>query len=116
MKALVYTNKETLNYQNEKDAIAKEGESLIKVAAAGICGSDMHAYHGHDERRIPPLILGHEISGINQNNNQAVVINPLVTCDFCKECLSGREHLCQKRALLGMTKPINLPGLLAQGV
>ena len=37
---------------------------MVKVEASGICGSDMHAYHGHDERRIPPLILGHEAAGI----------------------------------------------------
>lgn len=110
VKALVYTDKETLTYRDEADATIKKGETLIKVSAAGICGSDMHAYHGHDDRRLPPLILGHEISGINNNNNQAVVINPLVTCGSCQECVSGREHLCQTRGLLGMTKPINRPG------
>ena len=102
MKALVYTDQETFTYRDEDDAFAKEGEALIKVSAAGICGSDMHAYHGHDDRRLPPLILGHEISGINQNNDQAVVINPLITCGSCQECKTGREHLCQshKRAII----------------
>ena len=61
----------------------------------------------YDDRRLPPLILGHEISGINQNNDQDVVINPLVTCGSCQECTTGREHLCQTRGLLGMTKPIS---------
>ena len=60
MKALVYTDHETLSYRDELDAKAKNGETLIKVSAAGICGSDMHAYHGHDDRRLPPLILCHE--------------------------------------------------------
>ena len=46
VKALVYTDKETLVYREEANAITKEGEILIKVSAAGICGSDMHAYHG----------------------------------------------------------------------
>ena len=116
MKALVYTDKETLIYRDEIDIVAQEGETLIKVSATGICGSDMHAYHGNDDRRLPPLILGHEISGINQNNNQAVVINPLVTCGSCQECTTGREHLCQTRGLLGMTKPINRPGGFADFV
>ena len=40
----------------------------------------MHAYHGHDDRRLPPLILRHEISDIEQKKNQEVVINPLITC------------------------------------
>ena len=110
MKALVFTDKETLTYKDEVDPIEQEGQTLIKVSATGICGSDMHAYHGQDDRRIPPLILGHEISGIDVKNNQAVVINPLITCNICKECTTGHEHLCQKRGLLGMTKPINRPG------
>ena len=110
MKALVYTDKETLVYRDEADAVAKESETLIKVSAAGICGSDMHAYHGYDDRRLPPLILGHEISGINEKKNQSVVINPLITCGSCQECRLGRENLCQNRGLLGMTKPINRPG------
>ena len=116
MKALVYTDHETLVYRDEKDAIAREGEELIKVDAAGICGSDMHAYHGLDERRIPPLILGHEISGINQTNNTPVVINPLITCKHCGYCLNGREHICTNRGLLGMTKPVKRPGGFADFV
>ena len=116
MKALVYTDQETLIFRDEVNAVAQEGETLIKVSAAGICGSDMHAYHGHDNRRLPPLILGHEISGINQNNNDAVVINPLIACGSCQECKTGREHLCQSRGLLGMTKPINRPGGFAEFV
>ena len=64
MKALVYTDTQKLEYQNFNDPNLRNGESIIKVSASGICGSDMHAYHGKDERRIPPLILGHEISGL----------------------------------------------------
>ena len=116
MKALVYTDQETLIFRDEVDAVAQEGETLIKVSATGICGSDMHAYHGHDDRRLPPLILGHEISGINQNNNDTVVINPLIACGSCQECKTDREHLCQSRGLLGMSKPINRPGGFAEFV
>ena len=67
MQALVYTGTNKIDFREEKDPIAKPGESLIKVKASGICGSDMHAYHGKDDRRIPPLILGHEVSGVIQN-------------------------------------------------
>ena len=116
MKALVYTDHETLTYRDEIDASAKEGEELIKVSAAGICGSDMHAYHGLDERRIPPLILGHEISGINQSDNNPVVVNPLITCGKCQECSDGREHICSNRSLLGMTKPVARAGGFAEFV
>ena len=63
MQALVYTDIETIIYKEEKNPKTVNGESIVKVSASGICGSDMHAYHGRDERRIPPLILGHEVSG-----------------------------------------------------
>ena len=66
MHALVYTGTQKLVYREEKAPKPLKGESIIRVSASGICGSDMHAYHGKDDRRIPPLILGHEISGIIQ--------------------------------------------------
>ena len=46
MKALVYTDTQELTYREEKDPIKSQGESILKVHASGICGSDMHAYHG----------------------------------------------------------------------
>ena len=52
MKALVYTGTQKLVYREEQNPIEVDGESILKVHASGICGSDMHAYHGHDERRI----------------------------------------------------------------
>ena len=71
MKALVYTGVEELIYRDEIDPVETNGESILKVHASGICGSDMHAYHGNDSRRIPPLLLGHEISGIiNKGENK----------------------------------------------
>ena len=79
MHALVYTGTNKIDFRQEKDPIAKPGEILIKVKASGICGSDMHAYLGNDERRIPPLILGHEVSGTSLDGkykNKDVVINP----------------------------------------
>ena len=67
MKALVYTGTQELVYRDEPNPVEVSGESILKIHASGICGSDMHAYHGKDERRIPPLILGHEVSGEIQN-------------------------------------------------
>ena len=67
--------------------------------------SDMHASLGHDERRVPPLILGHEAVGIvleGANTGQRVVLNPLITCGICDECLGGRQNLCASRDLIGM--------------
>ena len=117
MHALVYTGIEKLEYQKFDDPTLVEGESVVKVSASGICGSDMHAYHGKDDRRVPPLILGHEVSGVIQEgfkNGKKVVLNPLITCGHCTYCLTGREHLCGERALLGMNRPIVRQGCFAE--
>ena len=117
MQALVYTGTNKIDFREEKDPIAKPGEILIKVKASGICGSDMHAYHGNDERRIPPLILGHEVSGTSLDGkykNKDVVINPLISCEKCDYCKNQREHLCPERTMIGMSTPIKREGGLAE--
>ena len=119
MKALVYTGTQELIYRDEKNPTEVDGESILKVYASGICGSDMHAYHGHDERRVPPLIIGHEVSGQVQNGkfkDKDVVLNPLITCGKCNYCINGREHLCPKRVILGMNRPIERQGVFAEYV
>ncbi len=119
MHALVYTDTQTLVYRKEKNPKIINGESIVKVSATGICGSDMHAYHGKDNRRIPPLILGHEISGTIDKGKFAgkkVILNPLITCGKCDYCTKGREHLCSQRVILGMSKPIERQGGFAEYV
>jgi|TARA_B100002003_G_C14076565_1_gene517907 threonine dehydrogenase-like Zn-dependent dehydrogenase len=119
MQALVYTSTQKLVYREEKNPKVVNGESIVKVFASGICGSDMHAYHGKDERRIPPLILGHEISGTIDKGKFAgkkVILNPLITCGKCDYCTKGKEHLCNKRIILGMNKPIERQGGFAEYV
>ena len=105
MKALVYTKANEIVYRDEPDPETRDDQVLVKVAASGICGSDMHAYHGHDPRRVPPLILGHEVSGFVASGDrmgERVVINPLMTCGQCDYCESGRTNLCHERELIGM--------------
>ena len=105
MKALVYTGLKTLTYQEVAMPTPATGETLIKVMASGICGSDMHAYLGHDERRPAPLTLGHEAAGIivgGPEDGRRVTINPLVTCGTCEACTSGRTNLCPDRQIISM--------------
>ena len=105
MKALVYTDTKEMTYREEPLPKQREGDVILKVQAAAICGSDMHAYHGHDERRVPPLILGHEVCGTvldGKHEGKRMVINPLMTCGVCHDCLSGRSNLCLDRELIGM--------------
>lgn len=105
MKALVYTGPEQLAYRDVPDPDPKPGEVLIKVACTGICGSDMHAYLGHDERRPAPLILGHEVAGTvasGPTSGKRVTVNPLVTCGTCQACKTGRDNLCPDRQIISM--------------
>lgn len=105
MKALVYTQPNALVLRNEPEPTPRNDEVLVRVDAVGICGSDMHAYHGHDSRRPPPLVLGHEAAGLiisGPNTGARVAVNPLVTCGTCDWCLAGRPHLCPSRELLSM--------------
>ena len=105
MKALVYTGPEQLSFCDHPDATARAGEELVRVARSGICGSDMHAFLGHDERRPAPLILGHEAAGVivgGDNAGQRVTINPLVSCLACVPCRAGRENLCAQRQIISM--------------
>lgn len=105
MKALVYDGVETLVYRDMPDPVAGTGEHLIRIEASGICGSDMHAYLGHDARRPSPLILGHEAAGTiigGPRDGARVTINPLVNCTHCPACKAGRENLCPSRQIISM--------------
>lgn len=105
MKALVYQGVEQMVFGDVPDAQPGASEHLIRVEAVGICGSDMHAYLGHDARRPAPLILGHEAAGVIVDGKRAgdrVTINPLVSCRQCAACLAGRENLCPDRQIISM--------------
>ena len=107
MKALVYTAPNEVTYRDEPAPTPAADEVLIAIDAVGICGSDMHAYHGHDPRRVPPLILGHELVGRileGPGSGRRVTVNPLITCGVCEYCRQGRDNLCAHRKMIGMTR------------
>ena len=108
VKALVYTAPGELTYRDEAEPVIDDGDALLRIDAVGICGSDMHAYHGHDPRRNPPLVLGHELVGTvieGANVGRRVTANPLIACGRCDYCAEGRDNLCSRRAMVGMTRP-----------
>jgi len=115
VKALVYTGTQTSSIEDVDAPEPLAGQALIKLSLCGICGSDMHAWHGQDDRRIPPLILGHESVGFAVTGTLAgsrVALNPLMTCNECDCCQNGIEHLCAKRELIGM----RVPGAFAEQI
>ncbi len=116
MKALVYTRPNEIVLREEADPVPGPGEALIRIEAVGICGSDMHGYHGHDSRRVPPLILGPEAAGIvtgGTGPGRRVVINPLIPCGRCEDCLTGRTNICAGRRFISMHRPGAFAELIA---
>ncbi|MBU3603923.1 galactitol-1-phosphate 5-dehydrogenase [Polynucleobacter sp. AP-Kaivos-20-H2] len=112
MKALVYTQPNEMQILDRPYPSLDAEEVVLKIESVGICGSDMHAFHGHDPRRKPGLVLGHEFAGIIADTSsslftkgQRVTGNPLITCGYCEYCLQGRNNLCANRTMVGMTRP-----------
>jgi alcohol dehydrogenase len=112
MKALVYTQPDEVRLLDRPMPEAAAGEVVLQIEAVGICGSDMHAYHGHDPRRKPGLVLGHEFVGRIAESQAAgfdrgmrFTGNPLIICGICEYCVQGRNNLCSQRTMVGMTRP-----------
>ena len=108
MKALVYTQPNEMQLLERPAPELGAGDVVLRIDAVGICGSDMHAYHGHDPRRKPGLIMGHEFAGTviaGPGAGRRVTGNPLITCGYCDYCVQGRDNLCSNRTMVGMTRP-----------
>ena len=118
MQALVWLGPRDMVQRAEPMPKPAEGEVLISVGAVGICGSELGGFLGHNSLRVPPLIMGHECAGqVVQvtggrfaTGNAATVgarvtFNPLVVCDTCDRCLSGKSNLCRRRQLVGAHRP-----------
>lgn len=116
MRALVQTAPNLLVLREEPEPLPRAGEAIIRVEAVGICGSDLHAIHGHDARRPTPIILGHEAAGRVVDGPLAgrrVAVNPLWTPPDCPFALEGRPHLSPRREILSMPPR---PGAFAEFV
>ena len=121
MKALVWVAPGKISLQDKEKPVPQRDEVLIRVRGAGICGSEVEGFLGKSDKRIPPLVMGHEFAGdVEQSgagdddplNGKRVVVEPYLTCGECEECLQGRDNLCPSRQLIG----IHQPGAFAQYV
>jgi threonine dehydrogenase-like Zn-dependent dehydrogenase len=113
VKALVYTGPGKVEIRNVPRPTLQAGEVLLRNHSSGICGSDIHGFLGHSERRKPGLILGHEtIATIEEvhpsvtawKTGQRVIVNPLMTCGACAACLAGKQNLCANWRVLGLDR------------
>ena len=114
MKALVYLGPRRMELQDVPDPTPEPGDVRVRVRATAICGSDLHGFREASPRRVPPLVMGHEVVGdVDEIGDDAdpalegsrVVAMPVVVCGTCARCLEGRSNLCPHRRLMGMSFP-----------
>ncbi|MBV8114051.1 MAG: galactitol-1-phosphate 5-dehydrogenase [Silvibacterium sp.] len=113
MKALLLSEYSKLDVTDDVPRpVPEPGEVLIRIAACGICGSDVHGYDGSSGRRIPPLVMGHEAAGtvaeVGQGVRQfspgdRVTFDSTVYCGECEYCRTGDVNLCDNRQVVGVS-------------
>lgn len=112
MKALTLTAYKEFAFGESPLPVIQPDEVLVKVAACGICGSDVHGMDGGSGRRIPPVIMGHEAAGtIVETGEKAgdwkvgarVTFDSTLYCGSCAYCADGFVNLCDNRRVLGVS-------------
>jgi len=112
MKALVLTDYNRFEIQDWPEPSIGSDEVLLRVAACGICGSDVHGMDGSSGRRRPPIVMGHEAAGtIVQIGSDAtgwdvgdrVTFDSTIYCGRCWYCRRGEINLCANRRVLGVS-------------
>lgn len=111
MNALVYHGPNQMRYEQVNQSMPMAGEVQLQIRAVGICGSDLHGYLGLTGRRTPPMIMGHEFTGVvaalgEQVTDFAigdrVACYPVDFCGTCTKCRAGQQHLCPNRRQFGV--------------
>jgi 2-desacetyl-2-hydroxyethyl bacteriochlorophyllide A dehydrogenase len=115
MQALMFTAiKEQKLVELPIPQIDRPDGVLLKVKSVGVCGSDLHGYTGQSGRRVPPLVMGHEVTAevvevgkvvTDLPLGSRVAIQPVEFCGQCAQCLAGNRSLCERRRLMGMHAP-----------
>ncbi len=112
MNALVLTGPSTFEYSDFPQPEIAPNHVRISIKACGICGSDIHGMDGSSGRRIPPIVMGHEASGVISETGDGVTdwrVGDRVTfdstefCNDCDSCAEGFVNLCSTRKVLGVS-------------
>ena len=112
MKALILKEYNKLVYEDFPEPRIGAEEVLIRVKACGICGSDVHGLDGSTGRRIPPIVMGHEASGVIEavgaeagdlRPGERVTFDSTIYCGRCVYCREGRVNLCDNRRVIGVS-------------
>ena len=121
MKAAYYEGNETVRIGDCVPVPPAAGQVQIRVAYCGICGTDLHVFHGKMDGRVHmPQVLGHEMSGTiaavgtaveGYEAGDRVTVRPLDPCGRCAACKAGHSHICQNLKFIGIDAPGALQGL-----
>ncbi len=112
MKALILRKYTYLVYEDVTEPTIGEKDVLVRVKACGICGSDVHGMDGSSGRRLPPIIMGHEASGVVEKLGSRitdikigarVAIDSTLYCGECSYCFQGLHNLCDNRRVIGVS-------------
>jgi threonine dehydrogenase-like Zn-dependent dehydrogenase len=118
MRALVYRGPHDIGVEDRPDPEPGPDEVLLRIAATGICGSDLHGYTGENKRRHPGQVMGHEtvgrivalgsaVAGEGLEPGRPATVNPVIGCGRCAQCAAGTEQLCARRRVIGVDREIS---------
>jgi L-gulonate 5-dehydrogenase len=112
MKAGIIEKPGTLSVaERDEPKIRDPGDLLLKVARVGICGSDIHIYHGKNPFAVYPRVWGHEFAGEvletgagveRVRKGDRVVVEPIISCGTCYACRQGRGNVCESLRVMGV--------------
>lgn len=112
MKALLLSEYNHLELRDRPQPAPGPGEVLVRIAACGICGSDVHGFDGSSGRRIPPIVMGHEAAGTvaeagpgvtRFHAGDRITFDSTVSCGECPTCRRGDFNLCDHRNAFGVS-------------
>ncbi|GIL28705.1 zinc-dependent alcohol dehydrogenase [Actinocatenispora comari] len=110
MRALVLDDFWSLTVERRPDPVPGPGEVVLRIAATGICGSDLHGFTGDNGRRRPGQVMGHETAGTVESVGAGVDLAPgtqataypVLACGECAACRDGRSQICANRTVIGV--------------
>ena len=121
MRAAFYNGNRNIQTGPCQPEKPQENQVQLRVSHCGICGTDLHLFHGNMDHRVHfPQVIGHESSAIieavgpgvtNWKANDRVTVRPLDPCGQCPACQRGHSHVCQKLKFIGIDAPGAMQGL-----
>ena len=121
MRAAYYEGNEIIRIGECHSVPPSSDQVQIRVSHCGICGTDLHVFHGKMDYRVTfPQVMGHEMSGTiaavgdgvtGFAPGDRVTVRPLDYCGTCPACLAGHSHICQQLKFIGIDAPGALQGL-----